>query len=333
MKTICPNCGNESKLVPYEKNEEVIVRGEPISFSVRILRCEECGDEFYDLGGQDDQLALAYREFRKKHSMVQPEEIRDFRSRYGLTQQELSRLLGWGGATISRYENGALQDIAHDKVLQLSMDPENLLRLIQDNSSAIQDNKRRELEIRLKETIEEEYADVKRCYEDLLGKYAPDQFSGFLQLDVEKVFNTILFFCVGESVLKTKLNKLLFYSDFLHFKEYAISITGARYVHLTYGPILDNYEFYLAAMIHEDHSLKIDERQFGDYLGEVLVSNVSPDLGSFTNSELRILSLIKEKFEAYSASEISARSHKEKGFQETSDLDYISYVYADSIEI
>jgi len=333
MRTICPNCGNETMLTSYEKDEEVIVRGEPISFSVRILRCEECGDEFYNLGEQDDHLALAYREYRKKHSMVQPEEIRDFRSRYGLTQQELSRLLGCGGATISRYENGALQDLAHDKVLRLAMDPENLLRLIQDNPSAIQDEKRRELEIRLRESIDREKADIKSCYEELLGSYDPDQYSGFLHLDIEKVFATILFFCLGDGVLKTKLNKLLFYADFLHFKEYTVSITGARYVHLTYGPILDNYEFYLATMIHEDSSLRIEEREFSGYLGEVLISNISPDLSSFTNSELKILSSIKEIFETYSASEISARSHKEKGFQETSDLDYISFVYADLIEI
>jgi len=44
--------------------------------------------------------------------MLSPYEIRELRKRYGLTQKELSLLLGWGSVTMSRYENGALQDVA-----------------------------------------------------------------------------------------------------------------------------------------------------------------------------------------------------------------------------
>jgi hypothetical protein len=39
--------------------------------------------------------------------------------------------LGWGAVTLSRYENGALQDEAHDKTLHLAMLPENLIRLLE----------------------------------------------------------------------------------------------------------------------------------------------------------------------------------------------------------
>jgi len=333
MNTICPKCNENSILTSNVEEQEIIVRGEPFVISVNTLHCENCGEEFYGLGEQDDPLALAYREYRRKHSLVKPNEIREIRTRYGLSQQELSRLLGWGGATISRYENGALQDLAHDKMLHLIQDPRNLLRLLEDNQSAIHEKKREKLLQNLKDTIEDFQGDIKNFYDEILGIYGPDHFSGFTKLNIEKIFNTILFFCIGEGVLKTKLNKLLFYADFLHFKEYSISITGARYVHLTYGPILDNYEFYLATMLYEDNSLKIDEKEFGDYLGEILISNVSPDIRNFNSSELKVLSEVKEFFNDYSASEISSKSHQEKGFKETKDLEFISYEYADAIEL
>ena len=35
--------------------------------------------------------------------MLSPYEIRELRKRYGLTQKELSLLLGWGSVTMSRY--------------------------------------------------------------------------------------------------------------------------------------------------------------------------------------------------------------------------------------
>ncbi len=188
-------------------------------------------------------------------------------------------------------------------------------------------------EAAFQDAIDDGQGEIKNCYEELLGSYAPDRFSGFKRLNIENIFNTILFYCIGEGVLKTKLNKLLFYADFLHFKEYSASITGARYVHLTYGPILDNYEFYLATMIHEDSSLIIEEKEFGSYLGEILVSKVSPDLRGFKSSEMKVLAYIKEYFDGYTASDISLKSHQEKGYKETDDLDFISYEYADSLEL
>ncbi len=333
MNTICPNCNEKTNFTSSVEEQEIIVRGDPIVISVNTLRCDNCGEEFYDLGEQDDPLARAYGEYRRKHSLINPDEIRKIRTRYGLSQQELSRLLGWGGATISRYENGALQDLAHDKMLHLIQEPRNLLRLLEENPSAIHEEKREKLLRNLKEAIGDFQGDIKNCYDEILGMYDPDHYSGFNKLKIEKIFNTILFFCMGEGVLKTKLNKLLFYADFLHFKEYSNSITGARYVHLTYGPILDNYEFYLATMIHEDNSLKIEEKEFGNYLGEILVSSISPDLRSFSTSELKVLASIKEFFSDYSASNISSKSHQEKGFKETKDLEFISYEYADAIEL
>ena len=73
--------------------------------------------------------------------MTPPPEIKAFRKRYGLTQGELSKLLGWGPVTLSRYENGALQDEVHDKMLRLAMNPENLMRLVEDTPEALPEGK------------------------------------------------------------------------------------------------------------------------------------------------------------------------------------------------
>jgi hypothetical protein len=38
------------------------------------------------------------------------------------------------------------------------------------------------------------------------------------------------------------LNKALFYADFKHFQQWGTGITGARYVHLEYGPCPDQFQ-------------------------------------------------------------------------------------------
>lgn len=44
------------------------------------------------------------------------DEIVAIRESYGLSQVDLAKLLGWGEATISRYESKAIQDEAYLKI-------------------------------------------------------------------------------------------------------------------------------------------------------------------------------------------------------------------------
>ena len=131
MKDICPFCEAECDIELVKTREPIKVRGEAIDVEVHYLKCAVCANTFENPCSEHDPLDLAYREYRKRHSMTQPDEIREFRKRYDLTQGELSKILGWDIATLNRYENGALQDDAHEKTLRLAMQPENFMRLME----------------------------------------------------------------------------------------------------------------------------------------------------------------------------------------------------------
>ncbi len=332
MKGICPNCEKEVELNYINQPEEIRVRDENIPVEVGFFKCTNCGTEFRGPKSLNDPLEIAYREYRSRHQMLQPEEIKLFRSKYGLTQQELSNLLGWGGATLSRYENGALQDNTHDTVLKLIMEPANLLELINTKPDALSKAKREKLLLALKKIVSGQELFIP-LYEAWFGSYAPSEYSGYKSLDVTKLLNAMVFFCKGEEVPKTKLNKLLFYADFKHYKDYTVSITGAKYAHLPFGPAPDQYQYYLASLYHEENAIRIEERDFNEYSGEYLKSLREPDLSIFSASELKILAMIKEQFEDFTASKISKLSHEEKGYTETRDGEIISYEYAKQLSI
>ncbi|MHB8789969.1 MAG: type II TA system antitoxin MqsA family protein [Desulfobulbaceae bacterium] len=329
MIGICPNCEKEANISTVTKVETIVIRGEAIEVEAHYFQCAECGAEFENTRGPD-ALEEAYRQYRLRHEMLQPEDIRAWRNSYGITQKELSALLGWGGATLSRYENGALQDESHEKMLRMAMEPHNLLQLIKETPQAFIPEKRERL-LRLLEEAEAETISINRLFEDRLGNYPPDEFSGYLKLNLAKLHNAILFFCKGGQ-LKTKLNKLLFYADFKHFKENAVSITGARYAHLQHGPVPDNYEFFFATLTHSGQ-IEVDEVQVFQYFGENFVSTVEPDLSMFEPSELKALAEVKELFNAFTASRIREFSHAERGYKETPNHSLISYSFADALQI
>ena len=334
VRGLCSNCEKETGLELMTKEEVVRVRNEPIKVEVQYSRCVQCGDEVFDPNLNVDPFDLAYREYRKKHGFLQPEEIKDWRKANKLTQNEWAKLLGLGMATISRYENGALQDPSHEKFLRLAMNPSNLLRLIEKSEGVFTDAKKK----RLVEALQEVEADAHSIDSSIIvsfGKYEPNEYSGYRRLDLAKLYNAILFFC-KDGVFKTKLNKLLFYADFKHFKEYALSITGARYAHIPFGPAPNDYEIYYGALFSQKAIEFIEEVYPPKYggepvVGEIIKTTKAPDLSLFSTSELRIMASVQEEFKDYNATEITDFSHKEVAFQATQNGRLMSYNYANQL--
>lgn len=325
MSGFCPNCEKESPLLIVQKAEDFNVRGEIISVEVEFYQCQECGEEFEGSNSVIDPYEIAYREYRARKGMLQPEDIRDFRIKRGLTQKEFSDLLGIGIATLNRYENGALQSEAHDRVIKLAMEPRNFLSLVSNSQGILSDSKKQKIMSQLAEETEVSWLEITK---DVFGNYNADLYSGYKKFDLAKFFEAIKFFCFQERIFKTKLMKLLFYADFGHFKKYSVSITGARYARLPYGPVPDQFERWLAVLILDDNGVRKEEEWMQDYPGEVYVGNTSPDISIFTPSELRVLATVKEAFQEFSAKRMSDVSHNEKGYRETETARLIPYSYA-----
>ena len=114
---------------------------------------------------------------------------------------------------------------------------------------------------------------------------------------------------------------MLIYAHFKHFKDYTNSITGARYVHLPYGAVPDNYGCFS------------EEVLFGDFSGIKYVSNAKLDFSIFSDSEIKVLAMIKEYFEDFGSTSIKDFSHDECAYRETVNNEKISYSYASDLKI
>ena len=335
MKTIsatrglCTNCEKEAEFERIVKKETFNVRGEPVTVNVEYVKCKECGDLVLNPAVNHDPFELAYREFRQEHALLQPEEISSWRKAHHLTQGEFAKLLGIGIATLNRYENGALQNESHENLLRLAMDSSNLLRLIEKSEGLFTETRKKKLLEILRESEE-----ISCSFDNTIminfGSTEKDNLNGFRKLDLSRLYNAVLFFA-RDGVSKSKLNKLLFYADFKHFKEYTLSITGLRYAHLPYGPVPDNYAMYYAAMFSKGLVEFSEELYTNGHVGELIKAVKEPDLNIFSPSELRVMAAVMEDFKGHTAIQIQKIAHKEKGYQQTSDGDIISYTYANEL--
>jgi len=330
MKNICPNCEKVTICEEHNNKEIYQIKGEDVSVDVKFFTCGECNEEFEKVEDGEDYLEVAYRKYRQMNEMMQPEDIVSFRKAYNLTQKELSGLLGWGGATLSRYENGALQDSTHDRMLKLITKPENLLDLVKTQSRLLDPNKKEKL-LKTLEAQTEDSCTIKSIISNSLADHRPSLLSGFRKFDLNKFTKTIQFFS-KEKVFKSKLCKLLFYNDFKHYKDNSISITGSQYAHGFHGPIPDKFEIFFASLIDENKILA-EEKIYHNYSGELYFWENDVDLSDFSNEEKETLIFIKKYFQDFTAKGIRAFSHKEKGYTETSDGEIITYDYANDLLI
>ena len=89
---------------------------------------------------------------------------------------------------------------------------------------------------------EQEYNRIRRKVDDANGDFAmtnqPSVYSGYRSLSMEKVaaVGHLLISKIG-STFVTKMNKLMFYADFIHYKRHGYGITGLSYRALQYGPV------------------------------------------------------------------------------------------------
>jgi len=328
MNRVCPECGKTSEWEIFTRTEEFDIKNEKITVDMQLLRCPACGEEFEDMNAKIDPYNQAYEEYRRRKGMVHPAQIVDFRKKYGLTQKELSELLGFGGVTLSRYENGALQDEAHDQLLQFAMQPANLFGLIKQKPDIFSDDKRKAILYRLDQDVT-----TLSLTKDYLRNDKPSILSGNKPFDLEKVINLIKFFTYLNPVVKSKLLKLLFYADFSNYKETGFSITGLNYAHLQYGPVPDQYDYLLASILKIDTALRVDIQTIGDYMGELYVSDTPPTTGVFPEEILYIIRKVINYFHRFTAKAIENFSHEEKGYKETSQGELISYEFAKDLQI
>ncbi len=327
----CPACEKKSSIRQVSKREKIVVRGESIETTVTFWKCSHCGREFLNTMDDEDPLKSAYRKYRETHNMLQPEGIREIRKSIGLTQGELGSLLGWGRVTLSRYENGSLQDRSHDSQLKKLKDRMFVVDLIRENPSALPASKRKTIMRQLKGDIRTEW-NIGYYIQEYLAPDEVDEMNGYVPFVIDKINNLILYFCMP-GLWKTSINKYLFYADFKHFKEYLSGITGSRYKRLPYGPIPENYDIILGGLVGEG-LVQVEEICFDTKTsGEKYTTAQRPDLAVFSETECEVIEDVKNRFKKFGAKEISDFSHKEKGYRETAPSEYISYSFANDLRI
>ena len=149
-------------------------------------------------------------------------------------------------------------------------------------------------------------------------------FTGGLSFSFEKLAAMTLYIASsGKDVSKTKLNKLLFYTDFINYYLHGRSISGSRYLHSQYGPVPEYYRETLETL-SEENKLHTSPANGHDEL----LAEGGDALEVLTIFEVATLDWVLNNLGSMNAHEISEFSHCEKAFRFTRQGEFIAYEFA-----
>ncbi len=225
-----PLTGGKCKLVVAMQEEEF--RGEKFMVHVVYYICQDTGEEF-TIGQQDPAIDDLYSQYRIKHGIPFPEEIRAIRQHYGLSYQEISRLLGFGINQYSNYEKGQVPSLSNGIMIASLKNKEFAIALAKNQCP--------ELFNKIIEASEYNLSD--NPIESILYPLKePTVFNGFSfpQLRKAKEMVRYLLQKMGPTS-PTRLNKAMFYSEFTSYRDQGKAISGLRYEVLPFGPCPANY--------------------------------------------------------------------------------------------
>ena len=333
MKKYCDACGKEVETKIVSKIEEYYVCGDAIEVEAEVLVCSECGEDVFCEELDSKTLNKAYNIYRTKHRLLFPDEIKEIRKMYGLSQRSFAKLLNWGDKTIYRYENGSIPDKAHNSLLLFIREPRNMRTYLTDNEIFIDEKAKSKLLTVVENLEQNEFSLTERLFLRNCFSSIPSEENGYRSFDYEKFCAMVLYFSNQKSeLLKTKLMKLLNYSDMVYYKENGISISGAKYVHFQYGPVPIHFDMLLGTM-EADNIVHIEINIVNGYEKHQVIPDMEMPKGVLSKAEIKVLERIYQKFKTFGSVEISEYSHKEKGFSETNKGDIISYSYAKDIDL
>ena len=154
----CPICDKTHEVEERTRLAVVTVKGDKVEYEQRYLFCGNAGEEdgVFETGEMNNEnLHRARNAYRVKHGLLTSDDIVGIREGYGLSQVDLARILGWGEATISRYESKAIQDESYDYLLRLINDnPLVVLEFYNKNKSKIAESKQMDVYARIVKRLE-----------------------------------------------------------------------------------------------------------------------------------------------------------------------------------
>lgn len=304
-------------------------RKEPFSVCMHYYVCDDTGQSFSTDALDTLNMNQVHNQYRAKHHIPFPTELHAIREQYGLSAAKMSEVLDLGANSFRNYENGEIPSLANAKLIRMAAEPSQFRQFVEEKEDKFSVN------------------GYKKVMAHIQAMYTPDQleplvdyiwnhhaeanaFTGFVKPNLEKVAHFVLYFAQQVKPLKTKLNKLLFYADFQHFRQTGFAISGCSYRAIKLGPVPSHFS-ELFGLLEDQGYIQIEHKVMEKGVGERFVPQQTFDANLFSEDELAVMDKVVDAFRETKTTEIVDLSHEEPAWLDNHEakklIDYSQYSF------
>jgi uncharacterized phage-associated protein len=317
-----PFTGKEMKRV-YEKRTWNF-RGEQYEYEHIAWLCEDSGEQFTDDESDTAGFVQVTNQYRAKYGIPYTDEIIAVRQRYGISAAKMSLILGIGVNQYRLYEQGEVPSVSNGRMIRSIMNPKVMLEMVESSKNELSESEYEKIISKVQaiiassEAYKMEQYETKRIFNTSRGAD-----NGYAQLSLNRLKNIMLYILNRcDEVWCTKMNKLLFYTDFMSYRERGMAMTGLSYRAIDFGPVPERWD----RVYSEFPEVRQELRQVGDFVGSVLIASAEAANTMFTDAELKVLDAICTHFGKITSREISRISHDEEAWLNHHDkYEYIPF--------
>lgn len=313
-----PLTGKPMRVV-YEP-DTMTFRGEKFDCIYTSYRDDESGESFTTTESDSAWWNQVTNQYRAKYGLPYTDEIIDVRKRYGVSAAKMSQILGIGVNQYRLYEQGEVPSVSNGRMIRSVMNPKVMLEMVESSKNEMSKSEYERIVSKVKAVIAESEAYKLEQYETKrLFSVPRGAENGYAQISIDRLKNILLFFISkGNGVFFTKMNKLLFYADFMAYRVTGKSVSGLAYKAIAHGPVPMRWDRIYSFFDEIDQEIV----QFSDGReGTKLVSKLSPDMTEFSDDELKILEYVSQRFKNETPTQISETSHEEEAWKKYKDSD------------
>jgi len=317
-------------------------RKEEFSFTYHHYVCQVTGQSFTTDELDDLNTSQVYNQYRQKHQIMFPEQIRQLRERYQLSAARMSLLLNFGPNQYRSYEDGEIPSDSNAAHLRLARNPRTFREMVRAQKDQLRPTELAKLEDHLLALMQQDEEDFFASNQPFLSptlrnpRALPDEYTGFAVPNQEKFAEMVLYFFQHcQHLYLVRLNKLLFYADFLHYRATGHSLSGYRYQAIPYGPVPERYEMHYGLLVDEDLLTRtIDPVRTNSHNGQPVI-NYTPNRTArpevFSPAEWATLETVRQRLGCLSREAIVKLSHEEAAWldnqQATAPISYQQYAF------
>ena len=332
QKIDCAYCDGQAQL--QRKERDLNFRKEVFKVVEHFYKCNICKEEFTTTETDTVTLLQAHNQYREKYFIPFADEIIAIREKYELSAAKMSEVLRLGVNGYGNYEKGEIPVPSIANLISTANNPNEFKKMLEKAKHEFTENTYNKTSKHINSLIEKENTS-EPFYVKLNQFTEPSRYTGFKKPNKNKIASVLILFinkCNVEFNDRLKLNKLLFYADFVNYKFTGYSITGLTYRAIDYGPVPTFYDNIYTYFENENIIASQWIKDKNGAAKETFVTETEFDANLFTNEEKLILDSIAETFKNTTSWDLVDLSHKEKSWIDLHDvreiINYQQYAFS-----